>query len=396
MPEIKNLKKLANRILKAIANHERIILYADSDLDGTVALMTLKESIGNLGGDPPSLYFSDRRQEEPGLNETALDFLKDKAPALLITIDCGISNFKEVKLAKKIGFEVLMIEHHEVLDRLPEAAIIVNPKQEKGNDGFRDLATAGIAFKLAELLLGGNLSGSLREDLLGLTALATIADMVPETGENQLLVSEGLIYLENSWRPGLQALFESSVIAGRRPDISLGAISRRLSTREMVHKMVTIVNITDKEGDWGEVYLLLTSRSIEEAKLRFEKFLQKGAERQVKIEAGVDEFKKIALFQKDAPLIFEGKADLPQSLLGSITSRLCLSFDKPTFIYKITEKENIGHYRMPDGSSGIKAIGSCSKLVRRYGGHAAAGGFYFQEKNAERLKQCLTKYFLKK
>jgi single-stranded-DNA-specific exonuclease len=164
----------------------------------------------------------------------------------------------------------------------------------------------------------------------------------------------------------------------------------------MVRKMVTIINITDKEGDWGEVYLLLTSRSIKEAESRFEKFLQKGAERQVKIEAGVDEFKKITLFQKDAPIIFEGRADLPQPLLGSITSRLCLSFDKPTFIYKITEKENIGHYRMPDGSSGIKAIGACSKLVRRYGGHAAAGGFYFQEKDTIKLKQCLTKYFRQK
>ena len=103
MTKIKNLEKLAKRIFRAVKNNERVVLYGDADLDGTVAIMILKEIIVNLGGQEPVVYFSDRKTEEPGLNETGLNILKSKAPALLIVADCGISNFKEAQLAQKLG-----------------------------------------------------------------------------------------------------------------------------------------------------------------------------------------------------------------------------------------------------------------------------------------------------
>ena len=151
---IKNLKKVAQRIKKAIKNRERIILYGDSDLDGASATVIVKESIDALGGRISTVYFPDRNKERHGLNEQAVNNLKSKAPALLILLDCGIGNFQEIKLARKLGFEVIVIDHHIILGKLPKAHIIVDPKQPGDRYPFKELATGGLALKLALELLG--------------------------------------------------------------------------------------------------------------------------------------------------------------------------------------------------------------------------------------------------
>ena len=161
MQEIKNLKKAADRILKAIKKKEKIILYGDADLDGTASVIITEEAIRNLGGTISAFYFPDRETEGYGLTEKALDLLKKESPALLIVLDCGIGNVKEVSLAKKLGFKVVIIDHHEALDKLPSAEIIVDPKQKSDKYPFKKLACAGIAFKLAEAVLGKKMTESL-------------------------------------------------------------------------------------------------------------------------------------------------------------------------------------------------------------------------------------------
>ena len=136
--EIKNLKRAAGRIKRAIKNKEKIILYGDADLDGAASVIILKESIKNLGGKVARVYFPDREKEGYGLNQKALNLLKKEAPALLILLDCGISNFKEIKLAKKLSLKVIIIDHHEVLEKLPEAEIIIDPKQPGDKYSFKE------------------------------------------------------------------------------------------------------------------------------------------------------------------------------------------------------------------------------------------------------------------
>ena len=132
--EIKNLNKAAERIKKAIKRKERIIIYGDADMDGVSSVIILKECIMSLGrpadsGSPVSaVYFPDRETEGYGINKDALNYLKKYAPALFITVDLGIGNFEEIKLAKRLGFEVMIVDHHEVLKKLPSASIIVNPR----------------------------------------------------------------------------------------------------------------------------------------------------------------------------------------------------------------------------------------------------------------------------
>ena len=207
MAEIKNLKKVADRILKAVKNKERIILYGDADLDGVSSVIILKETIKNLGGEITAVYFPDRETEGYGITRKGLEELKKFTPALLTALDLGIGNFQEVKLAKKMGFEVIIIDHHEVLDKLPEAKIIVDPKQKGDKCSFKGLANAGIVFKLSELLLGKQMTEGLRENFLQLTALATIADMMPKENDNLEFINLRLRSLEKSWRPGIRAFF---------------------------------------------------------------------------------------------------------------------------------------------------------------------------------------------
>ncbi len=382
--EIKNLKKLAVRIKKAIERKEKIILYADSDLDGTIAVIIAKEAILNLGGQAPLIYFSDRKSEEHGLNEQGFRFLKSRAPGLLLCLDCGIADFNEVEQAKKLGFEVLILDHHEPQEKLPKASIIVDPKTGKKNDYYYHLAAAALSLKLAEILLGKKMTGYLKEDMAGLTALASVSDMVPETEVNKAIIEGGLPFLETTSRSAIRKAFNSSVVQGC------------LSTRQIVAKIIKIINITDKEGDLSELYLFLISTSEEETEMRFKNFLKKGSERQVQIERLTDEFKKKNWAEK-REIIFDGSEDLPYRFIGAVASRLTTFFLKPVFLYDKGKDENRGGFRMPDKEKdGVKALSSCKKYLRSFGGHAAAGGFIFKDKDKKKIEQCLIKYFQKR
>ena len=382
--EIKNLKKLADRIKEAIKRKERIILYADSDLDGVVALMIVKEIILNLGGQKPIIYFSDRKLEGQGINKEALEFLKEKSPALFLSLDCGIADFEEIEIAKKLGFEVAILDHHEIPKKLPKIKIIVDPKQGKKDNYFYHLATAGIAFHLAEMMLGSKLQGNLREDMAGLTAFATISDMSPMTEVNRTLVEGGLSFLETSPRPAIRMMFDSSLVKDC------------LSTRQIIDKLVKIINITDKEKDLSEIYILLTIISKDEAKERFDRFLRKASERQVMIEKLSESLGKRLLKDDGEPIIFEGDKSWPYRFLSTVASRTVIPCRKPVFLFVIEGERNRGGFRMPPQNDGIAALNKCSKYVESCGGHAAAGGFVFKNKDTKELKQCLIKYFQKK
>ena len=382
MEEIKDFKKLIRRLSKALKNKERVILYGDSDMDGAVAVIILKEIIDNLGGESPIIYFSDRKRAEQGLNREGLEFLKDKAPALIIALDCGTSNVKEIEIAKKLGFEVAVVDHHDVFE-MPKSKIIVNPKQGDKGSSFYYLAAAGLALKIAEEMLGKKFSGILKEDILGLAALATLIDLVPEIGENKKILQEGLPLLENSWRPAIKILFNSDIT------------KRCISTREIVVKIGKITNITDKAGAYlNKIYVLLNSKTEGEASLLLEELLQMATERQEKIIFFTEELKtKIFAKNDSSSIIFEDLNGCPFPILSVIVSKVSTFFMKPTFIFTKEKKENWGSYRMPLGENGIGAVSSCTKFFRRYGGHPAVGGFYFEDKDREKIKECLIKYF---
>ncbi len=379
--EIKNLKKAANRILRAVKNKEKIILYGDSDLDGISSVIILKETLKNLGGKITAVYFPDREGEGYGLNEKALNFLKTEAPALLITLDCGIGNFAEMKLAKKMGFETIIIDHHVVLERLPEASIVVDPKQKGDTYPFKEFAATGLSFKLCQVLLEEKLSLGLKRNFLELVALATLADMMPEREDNQIFIEEGLQSLESTFRPGLKVFFE------------IDSIKNALSTREKAQKIISTLNISIPQDHVNKSYLLLTTPSLTTAKILAVELLEKAEQKRIKVREIVQELEERISKKEKEPLIFEGDPSWPIILAGPVASKICYPFQKPTFIFKKGEKESQGSLRMPKGLNGVEALISCKEFLITFGGHPPAAGFSLENKNLEKFKECLVNYF---
>lgn len=152
--KIKNIEKAAKRIIKAAEQKETIIIYGDSDLDGISSMVILKETIDNISKFNNVFAFSPVRNEGHGLSFQTLDFIKSKANSgLIITLDCGITNFEEIKEAKESGFSVIVIDHHRPLENVPEADIVVAPKQKGDETTFKEYANVGLTFKLAKEIL---------------------------------------------------------------------------------------------------------------------------------------------------------------------------------------------------------------------------------------------------
>ena len=378
--EIKNLKKAAQRILKAIKNKEKIVLYGDADLDGATSVIILGDAIKSLGGKISAVYFPDREIEGYGITEKGLRFLKKEAPALLVALDCGIGNFKEVKLAKTLGFEVMIIDHHLVLDKLPEAKIIVDPKQKDDQYSFKELCAAGLTFKLSEAVLGNRLTESLRKNFLELVALATIADMMPRESENIIFIEEGLYFLKNSWRPGIKAFLEIDLFKNY-PNLN-----------QKISKIISILNIRDIKDGWPASFRLLSSSSLEEAKGIIKELLKKSEKRGEKIEEIIDEVEK-RLKEKEDPIIFEGDADFDSILISSVASMICQKYLKPVFLYKKMLKESHGTVRTPKETNGVSLMKKCSEYLLTYGGHPRAAGFRIKNENLEKFRNCLLKNF---
>ncbi len=379
MREIKNLRKAGERILQAIENREKIILYADADLDGVTSLIVLKEAIENLGGQVASIYFPDREAEGYGISLRALETLKQMSPALFISLDCGISNFEEIKLARSFGFEIIVIDHHEILDELPEAHIIVDPKQPGDNFPFKDLATVGIVFKLAEILLGEKMTPLLRQNFLELVALGTIADMMPRESENKIFISEGLAFLENSWRPGIRVFFESDLL-------------NEYSFPNKISKIISLLNVRDIENNLPSHFRLLTSPSINEARKILSKILEKSKIRKEKIGAILKTVKE-RVADKDEPIVFEGDLWFDLTLISSVASQLVQELKKPIFLFKKMDKESHGTVRTPSGINSVELMKKCRQHLISFGGHPQASGFRIKNENLEKFKECLLENF---
>ena len=382
-PEIKNLEKAATRIKGAIKRKEKIIIYGDADLDGVTSVIILKETIKNLGGKVIAVYFPDREKEGYGINKRALNFLSKFAPALLITVDSGITNFDEVKIAKEKRFEVIIIDHHETLGKIPEAQIVVDPKQKGDNYPFKQLAAAAVVFKVSEALLRGKGMKSLRKSFLELVALATIADMMPEIDENKRLIEDGLDSLKRTWRPGLK--------------VFLGIYSNKTSSiRETAQKIISALNSGQTPLNIHESYLLLTSPSEKEAKKMADFLINQATEKRENLKSINDSLVIKVLKQTKKPIIFEGSPEWDVAILGSITSKLCNVFKKPTFIFKKFRTESQCAVRTPKGINGMEVLISCQKLLKSFGGHPQAAGFRVENKNLKKLENCLIKYFEEK
>ncbi|MCU0653369.1 MAG: DHH family phosphoesterase [Candidatus Pacebacteria bacterium] len=376
--KIKNLAEAAQRIKNAARNGERSIIYGDTDLDGVAAAIMAGEIVKNAGGKVAAYYFPNREKEGYGITKEALKKLEPHAPALLIAVDLGIGNFEEVKLARAAGFSTLIVDHHEILDGLPQADIVVDPKQPGDSSPFKFFAAAGLVFKLAEETFGNDFYGNFRQSFAELAALATLADMMPREAENTEIIEEGLATIRRSFRPGLRAFFDT--------DAFFENDARNFNER--IAKIITVLNVRDFRAGVPAAFKLLTTDSMDAAKVMIREFLEINKKRRENIDRVTAQIE--SLFRdKGEPIIFEGNPEWDSSLMGTIASILNIKYGKPVFIYKILDGESQGTVRSTDEVDSVALMKKCKDLLVTFGGHPKASGFRVKNENLEKFKICL-------
>jgi single-stranded-DNA-specific exonuclease len=367
---MKNLKEVSCRIREAVENNEKIVLFSDSDLDGITSAIMLEKSIALLGGESV-VYNNNIEKEGRGLTEIAVDSVKKETPALLITMDCGISNFRGVKKANSSGFQVIVIDHHQTVNELPEASLILDPMQEGDNYPFKKMANAGIVYKLSKEILKERFSEKERE-FLELTTLATFADMMPKEEDNLEIIKKGLESLKDPVNLGMRVL------------------KKDLSEERLIEKAVFLLNTTRYLEKTTTGYHFLIAEEEENAKKIAEELKCYYKERQELIKKAEEEAEKKVFL--DEPIIFL-RGSFPPFLSGTVATRVIRKHKKPVFIYTVENGYARGSVRVPFGEDAVAMMKKCKHLLENFGGHAPAAGFRLKEGNLEEFKKCLVSNF---
>ncbi len=383
---LKGTKKLSQILSKASQNNERFILYGDADLDGIASIVIFQETLELLNQNykkknKPIVYFPDRENDGYGITSTALKKLKKYSPAVFVALDCGVTNFDEVEELKKQGFLVAIVDHHKIIGKLPKAEVVVDPQQKGEQYPFKKFSAAGVTYKVSKYVLESNYLEWSPDSFLELAALATLADQMPQEGENKELIQQGLMALKYTKRTGLLALKE---VTDYREDL----------LSDLYQKIIAPLNSSDRINDLTESYILLTTNSKRQARAIAKDLYRKSIEKKEKIQKMLEEVEQ--RINGNEVIIYEGDENWLTVMIGIVASKICQKYKKPVFLFKYTKDEAICSARLPKGFDGVKAMQHCQDLLISFGGHAPACGCRLKKENLEKFKSCLINYFLKK
>ncbi|HTZ11736.1 MAG TPA: single-stranded-DNA-specific exonuclease RecJ [Candidatus Margulisiibacteriota bacterium] len=373
-----DMHKSVEIIKSASSRKEKFLVYGDYDVDGITALALLKNTLSEMGVEAAH-YLPHRIKEGYGLCKNIVNIARENKAKILITVDCGISNHEEIKELRRHNIEVIVTDHHEPADAiLPPASGIINPKTRGSRYGFRDLAGVGVAFKLCQAL-----SNKMRLGDLDLVSLGTIADVVPLTGENRIIVKEGLAQLSSTKRPGLIALIESSGFKKKKFNSTL--VSFIIGPR---------INASGRM-DTAEVSLkLLMSEDMAEAR-RLSAVVEAHNRQRQKIESKImdeaeDLISKDVNF-KEHKVIVIAKENWHHGVLGVVASKLADRFYRPAIVISLGEDLCKGSGRSIKNFHLFQALSECSKFLNNFGGHSHAAGLVITRDSIEDFKKSINR-----
>ena len=373
-----------NRILKAIGNNEKIIIYGDYDADGITSITVLKSFLEERGLEVDS-YIPNRLDEGYGLNKEAIKKIFDDGHRLMITVDCGISGIDEVDYANSLGMEVLITDHHEPAQTLPNALAVVDAKRKDNEYPFNQLAGVGVVFKLIQAIsIKLNLDEKEYLKYLDIVCIGTISDIVPLVDENRVIAKLGLKLVNQTRNIGLKALLE---VVGFK-DIDSGAISFGVAPR---------INACGRMGHEQIALDLFLSKDYDTAKKLAIKLNEYNTERQSIEKRIFDEAKeKIENEEKDNACIIVGGEGWHHGIIGIVASKVTDMYFKPSILICFEKDIGKGSGRSIPGFDLHEALMNCSTELEKFGGHAMAVGVTvardkfdeFKEKLEEYAKQC--------
>lgn len=370
-----DMKPAVERIIKAIENNEKTIIYGDYDVDGITSITVLTKFLKERGLDVSS-YIPNRLDEGYGLNREAIKNIADEGYKLIITVDCGISGTEEVDFAYSLGMEVIVTDHHEPLEELPKALAVIDCKRKDSKYPFSSLAGVGVAFKLAQAI-GIRLGLEEKEYLkyLDIVCIGTISDIVPLIDENRVIAKLGLRLVEQTRSPGVRALLNAAAYK----EVNSNTVSFGIAPR---------INACGRMGHERDALDLFLTENITQANRITEKLNEYNKKRQEiekkMFEEAIQKIETGDIAEKNAIVL--GGENWHHGVIGIVASKITELYYKPSILVCFEENEGKGSGRSIPGFDLHAALCSSSDYLEKYGGHEMAVGLSLKKDKFEDFK----------
>ncbi|MBD7909897.1 single-stranded-DNA-specific exonuclease RecJ [Clostridium cibarium] len=386
---MKGMEEGVNLIKEAILAGEKIVIYGDYDCDGVCSTTILNKTLESLGAN--FVYYIPNREEEGyGINSDRIRILKEEGAEVILTCDNGISAIEQVKVAKEIGLKVVITDHHDIpyieegeerVFKIPDADVVINPKQEDCPYEFKELCGAGIALKFSLCLLsamGKNLDEF--KELFQYAAIATVCDVVEILGENRIILKEGLKQINNTENKGLKALIKETSLE-----------NKEITEYHFGFVLGPTINATGRlETADLSVELLITNneeRAAELAKKLYELNKIRQDLTSESVERVIEEIDKN--FNPEERVILVYDENIHESIAGIVAGRVREKFNLPTIVMTKGKDMPKGSARSIEGYNMFEELNKCKEYIEKFGGHPMAAGLSVKEENIPLLKKAL-------
>lgn len=372
----KDMDIAVERIIRAINNKEKTVIYGDYDVDGITSTTVLKKFLEERGLNVGT-YIPNRLDEGYGLNKDAIEQIKQEDYKLIITVDCGISGINEIEYANSLGIETIVTDHHEAGEELPKAMAVIDAKRKDNTYPFRGLAGVGVVFKVIQAISTKlNLEEKEYLKYLDLVCVGTISDIVPLVDENRVIAKLGLKLIEVTKNIGLRELIK---ITGYK-NIDSNTVSFGIAPR---------INACGRMGHQEEALNLFLTEDINEAKQITEKLneynkIRQETEKKI-FEEAVQKIKEEKLEKNNSIVL--GSENWHHGVIGIVSSKVTEMYFKPSILMCFEDDEAKGSGRSIPGFDLHEALCNCGDLLEKYGGHEMAVGLGLKRENFEAFKQ---------
>lgn len=373
-----DMAKARDTIRRAIEQGKKIAVFGDYDVDGVTSTCVMTRVLRSLGADVRH-YIPDRLSEGYGLSMGAMDRLAQDGIGLIVTVDSGVSAFEEIARARELGMEVVVTDHHECREELPDANAVVNPKRADSTYPFAELAGVGVAFKLACALAGDGQQRAVLEQYADLVALGTVADVMLLVGENRIIVAAGLRRMAETQNVGLSMLLHESGQQGKR--LTASTISFILAPR---------INAAGRLGHAdmaAELFLTDDPRRAQTLAMALcEQNKQRQATENQILEQALQKLRREYDPLEDQVIVLAGE-DWHHGVIGIVSSRICDRYACPTVLIALEDGIGKGSGRSVKGFNLYEALCDSAPLLERFGGHELAAGLTIREENIQQFHE---------
>ncbi|MBO4950126.1 MAG: single-stranded-DNA-specific exonuclease RecJ [Clostridia bacterium] len=385
---LKDMDKAVEKIKSSVNNHDKIMIYGDYDVDGITSVAALWRYLTFKGADV-CYYIPERVNEGYGLNTLAIKKFAEDGVKLIITVDSGITAHEEIEFAKSLGIDVVITDHHECREALPEAVAVVNPHRADSEYPFKELAGVGVVFRLICAYEGNRNLSNICSKYSDIVALGTVADVMPIVGENRIIVKHGLVSLVNTKNKGLCSLIEQTFAerkSAQRKNITASSIGFGLAPRINAAGRIGDVNlalkllITDNKAEADNIATYLCS--VNRERQLVENIIFEEAVSQIESNHDFDNDKVIVLVSEKWHL----------GVIGIVASKITERYKLPSILISIDGDVGKGSGRSIKGFNINEAISSCKNLLIKYGGHELAAGLTIDKNNVAEFRKAINEY----